>query len=422
MNSFKPNNSIRFASTIAGVALAACLTTAAVAEPPQYSFNVLGPASFVQDMNETGTIVGWVLWLPQSDNTAVKTDGNLIPGTTRAFVVGPRQAYHVLPLPDGYESARAYSINDDGLIVGVAGRSPIFDFDQAVLWTPNRLNGYDVQMLDQLPGHARSMATAINNARQIVGVSFEPVTDEPITVWFNAPEAPMDIAQFGAPLYPQDINDRGVLVGMSPTLFDLNSLEKINLPPFKGLPPNFEGFGINYDGDVVGRLTLDDTISYAAHLTKLSEWELMGPLSFAAMSTAFDINDNGIIALETAFPGEYDFTLALNFPEFGLYPLPDLVAPEQMKSWMFYTGRNMVINNSGRVATIVINPVTRDSELAVLEPIIIGDGDFNGLVDVFDLMLVLQQWGPCGPGCTTDFDGNGVVDLDDLFIVLQNWS
>jgi hypothetical protein len=55
---------------------------------------------------------------------------------------------------------------------------------------------------------------------------------------------------------------------------------------------------------------------------------------------------------------------------------------------------------------------------------ILGDLDGNGVVDVYDLLIMLGAWGPCdGQGaCTADLNGDGEVDVIDLLILLGNWS
>jgi len=57
-----------------------------------------------------------------------------------------------------------------------------------------------------------------------------------------------------------------------------------------------------------------------------------------------------------------------------------------------------------------------------------GWGDLNGdgVVDVLDLLLLLEAWGPCDPpcppACDGDTDGDCVVDVLDLLEVLSHWS
>jgi trimeric autotransporter adhesin len=58
-----------------------------------------------------------------------------------------------------------------------------------------------------------------------------------------------------------------------------------------------------------------------------------------------------------------------------------------------------------------------------------GDLNGDGVVDVFDLLILLGAWGMCPPAepggngtCPADLDGSGAVDVFDLLILLGNWG
>lgn len=53
-----------------------------------------------------------------------------------------------------------------------------------------------------------------------------------------------------------------------------------------------------------------------------------------------------------------------------------------------------------------------------------GDVNGDGVVNVTDLLLVLDAWGPCADpdDCPADLDGNGQVDVNDLLAVLAGWT
>jgi hypothetical protein len=54
----------------------------------------------------------------------------------------------------------------------------------------------------------------------------------------------------------------------------------------------------------------------------------------------------------------------------------------------------------------------------------LGDVDYDGDVDVLDLLFLLGQWGECPPDtpCTADLDHNGVVNVADLLLLLGLWG
>jgi hypothetical protein len=40
---------------------------------------------------------------------------------------------------------------------------------------------------------------------------------------------------------------------------------------------------------------------------------------------------------------------------------------------------------------------------------------------VFDLLILLGEWGPCGD-CPADLDDDGVINVFDLLTLLGNWG
>lgn len=51
-----------------------------------------------------------------------------------------------------------------------------------------------------------------------------------------------------------------------------------------------------------------------------------------------------------------------------------------------------------------------------------GDLNRTGTVDVFDLLVLLDQWGPCRAPCPADLNNSGSVDVFDLLLLLDNWG
>lgn len=57
----------------------------------------------------------------------------------------------------------------------------------------------------------------------------------------------------------------------------------------------------------------------------------------------------------------------------------------------------------------------------LMRPAAPADLNADGFVNADDLFDLLGQWGPC-PDCLADLNGDGVVNADDLFMLLGDWS
>lgn len=55
-------------------------------------------------------------------------------------------------------------------------------------------------------------------------------------------------------------------------------------------------------------------------------------------------------------------------------------------------------------------------------PVVLGDIDRDGDVDIHDLLALLSAWGPDAMGNPADIDDDGDVDVNDLLILLSGWS
>jgi hypothetical protein len=52
---------------------------------------------------------------------------------------------------------------------------------------------------------------------------------------------------------------------------------------------------------------------------------------------------------------------------------------------------------------------------------LLGDLNNDGVVNVQDLLILVQQWGRCN-ACTADLNDDGVVNIADLMLLMANWS
>jgi hypothetical protein len=52
----------------------------------------------------------------------------------------------------------------------------------------------------------------------------------------------------------------------------------------------------------------------------------------------------------------------------------------------------------------------------------LGDVNCDGIVDMDDVVMLIMDWGECGPGCAGDVTGNSLVDVEDLVEVVLHWG
>ncbi len=75
----------------------------------------------------------------------------------------------------------------------------------------------------------------------------------------------------------------------------------------------------------------------------------------------------------------------------------------------------------------IIEAAVDDLQVAVIDcgQAIPGDLDGDGTVGIFDLLILLSNWGPCPDPpdpCAADLDGDGNVGILDLLALLANWG
>lgn len=75
----------------------------------------------------------------------------------------------------------------------------------------------------------------------------------------------------------------------------------------------------------------------------------------------------------------------------------------------------------GKSAPLDMNTVSIDLEQT---PSVPGDLNDDGVVNVFDLLILLSEWGACVDenDCPADLNDDGVVNVIDLIFLLSNWG
>lgn len=218
-------------------------------------------------------------------------------------------AFAALSLTRSAYAAYEYLITDLGTLSGpissalnldqygrAAGSSMLADSNfRAVLW-----DGAPIS-LGALPGDTQSLACAINDAGQVVGISYNYGELQPHAFSWAA-GAMTPLGNFA----PRDLNSAGVVVGRR-TFFDAAGLlleqacrwdagTLSDLGTLGGA--NSEAFSINTTGTIAGQSQLADNLTIRACVWVNGQPHDLGAIApgATARSSAADINDSGRIA------------------------------------------------------------------------------------------------------------------------------
>ncbi|MGH2570061.1 MAG: hypothetical protein ACRDGR_02465, partial [bacterium] len=330
---------------LSSIAAVIILATPATALVPTYTAQFLGSANHIDAMNESGHVVGWV--------TA---------GATRGFVAGPGLPWQLLPLPAGMNSSAANDINDAGVIVGAVGPSSSPEYylgGRAASWTPDGVGGYTVALLGQLPGHVSGLATAINNAGDIVGFSSNGTFRYPVLF---GPGGPTDLSASGL-FDPSDVNDERVVVDHSFTArkLDLDTMIVEDLGVPSGSYRSTRAEAISDAGVVVGAavLTTGTNCDHQAARHDASGWEILS--GCGQYNSAYDVNVVGDVIMQL------NVAVWVDLAGFGAYRVEDLIAPGT-GHWYVVNAFGNALNDARQLAVQAHNPTTGQSGAVLLTP------------------------------------------------------
>ena len=261
-------------------------------------------------------------------------------------------------------SGTAYGINDSGQVVGKNASSHAF-LD----------NGGTMKDLGTLAGYATSSAQGINAGGQVVGYA---TTNTGGTQAF---------------LY-----SGGSMMGLGVPAGDANSTAE----------------AINSAGQVVGyaRPTVGSNHAFLYSNGTMTD---LGTLSGDVTSQALGINDIGQVV-------GYSGGRAFLYSGGTMMDLSTLVAPSEFSNWTLQEALD--INDNQQIVAVGVNGPGQPHAL-LLTPVIPGDANLDGKVDVNDLTIVLSNFGQTTANVTWstgDFNGDGQVDVNDLTILLSNFG
>jgi probable HAF family extracellular repeat protein len=269
-----------------------CFTTAALAQPGQYSIIDLGTTPNRSGMpggvNNSGVIVG--------------RSGSVFNTETRGFVWKSGAQIQLLASLPGGDFSEAAGINDLGDIIGSSNTNAHL---RALLWTRNG----EVRELGALPGDSGSRARSINKAGEVVGSSMGP-NGVSAFLWTQregmqrlAPLAGSDFSEATA------INNAGVIAGTSGLAHGDHRAVLWENPAIiraLGTPPGDSGsesYAINDLGQVVGASSGPSGV-HAWIWTNKDGMRSLGSLGAGDFSMALGVNNLGqVVGISTAALG-----------------------------------------------------------------------------------------------------------------------
>jgi hypothetical protein len=204
MKALKTNAFLSAALVLAGaVSLLGGLALPAVSATTQLAYPA-GSYTAVSSANAAGTIVGSAFF-KSPDPTAEPP----VPGSVKALVwrAGSYNAFEELPLPKGFRDARAFAINDAGLIVGTV-------YDMKGSPSPVTWSGGAVALLPTLGG--RGSAFDVSTSGVIVGSVASPKAGTKAAVWQAGKLTVLPDFGFGN-AEARAIGDDGIIYGVADT-------------------------------------------------------------------------------------------------------------------------------------------------------------------------------------------------------------
>ncbi|MCC6358202.1 MAG: hypothetical protein IT450_05630 [Phycisphaerales bacterium] len=353
--------------------------------------NPLGRQCYARSINNQGWVTGYA--------------GNA-GDTYRAFIWTPETGTTVLPLPEGYNSQKAFDINELGHVVGfVSG----IGGSRAFLW-----DGQQTTILERPAWASHMEAYGINSSGQIVGmVTNNNIGPKHAFLWTNGLFT--DLTPYEQIAVAEKINEGGQIVGyIGPSasrhgfIIDSHGMELLGEP--EGLTGS-TARGLNNNGWVVGNGSTPrgrPGVVWRAEMT-----DVIPPPSGTGDLLLYEINENG-----RAVGYYYTPTSTIVAWQSGVVTdlRPLVVGPPIQVLDIAWC-----INNRGQIAAWASGS---HNGSIVLTPVwVIGDLTGDCHVSLEDLLLVLIDFGsPSGSFPQGDVDFDGDVDLGDLGQLLANWG
>jgi len=316
---------------------------------------------------------------------------------------GGSPAKLAMPPNAGPKGAKAYAVNDSGVVVGFSYQGTSGSQEVGCIWWPNGT----VQEIPPAPGATSSAARAINNAGFVTGMSGGKAY-----IWKDG--AMTQLPAGGGTTH--DISDAGHVVGFMVTAGEKRAFRWKEgvldvLPPVDGYEES-GAFAANSAGVVVGYSQTFLGFGFASMPTIWIENKPMAlPLPPGYIrGGARSINDAGVIVGNVRISYSSGSTTPVVWIGGGAHLLNSLVVPGSPTP-----DELIALNESGQILS--------GGSARIATPMSASPADLNGdcAVDGSDLMKLLSEWGP-RDFSVADLNHDGIVNGADLAQVLGNWT
>ena len=137
---------------------------------------------------------------------------------------------------------------------------------------------------------------------------------------------------------------------------------------------------------------------------------------------AFDVNESGDTIVGTCGFG-WDRDAFIWMQELGMVKLDTWLAGQGVDVSGWDLGSATAISDDGKViAGWGSGPDGLQGWVVEFEIDLPADVNNDGVVGVDDLLMIINDWGPCMIFCPADINDDGVVDVNDLLAVIEGWT
>jgi uncharacterized membrane protein len=334
------------------------LATAAATALPLYHVDAIVPGGVATAINEQGDFVGW----------------QVVNGSPRAFAHRGGQLT-LLPTSSDRPLSVARDVNDAGVVVGYAYKTPIDEPGNAVRWTPGT-TGWAVRDLGFLPGDLVSEAKGINELGLIVGRSNPRSFLQEHGFVFSPGAGMTAITAASDKFVPEDVNELGVVVGTGySTAQRVDTISGATKDLGTLAPYGYShAYAINDVGQISGALTSSSGQSQVlARYSDTTGWQVLGGIGVASGSNyvtniGWGINNAGtVVGVGWPRTGTLPSQRAVIFLDShgSLLYVDDLL--EAGSDWSVYQAYD--INDLGQIAGYARNRLTGATAAVRLTPV-----------------------------------------------------